>query len=65
MAAITQATAVPVGDARQFGPYGPQYEVLGPAASRDGKPMARIVMLHGGEELDYPLEDILNDPEAL
>jgi hypothetical protein len=56
--------AVPVGAIKQFGPYGPEYEVLGSAEPEDGKAMAKIVLVRTSEELNYPLEAIIEDPEA-
>ena len=65
MAALQEGTAVPVGAIKQFGPWGPEYEVLGPAPSENGELMAHIVLVRTGEEVNYPLHAILEDPEAL
>lgn len=56
--------SVPLGTIKQFGPWGPEYEVLAEAEPENGKRMAKIVLVRTGEELDYPLEAILLDPEA-
>lgn len=66
MATLTQQVelSLQIGAVKQFGPWGPQYEVLGEAEPEDGKRMVRIVLVRTGEELDYPLEAILLDPEA-
>ena len=53
-----------VGSIRRFGLVGPPYEVLGPAASSDsGEALMRIHLLESDEDVDYPLSDILADPE--
>jgi hypothetical protein len=62
--AVTQPVAVPVGAVKQFGPYGPEYEVLGPAEPENGEQMVHIVIVRTGEELTYELEAVLADPEA-
>jgi hypothetical protein len=64
MATLSQPVAVPVGAIKQFGPWGPEYEVLAEATPRGDKRMARIVIVRTGEELDYPMEHILQEPEA-
>jgi hypothetical protein len=52
-----------VGTFRRFGLYGPAYEITGVAAvdPKEGLLM-HIRVLEAGEELDYPLTDILEDP---
>jgi hypothetical protein len=62
--AVTQPVAIPVGAVKQFGPYGPEYEVLGPAEPENGEQMVHIVIVRTGEELTYELEAVLADPEA-
>jgi hypothetical protein len=64
MATLTQSTAVPVGTIKQFGPFGPEYEVLQEAEPENGRRMARIVLVRTGEVVDYPLDAILLDQEA-
>jgi hypothetical protein len=52
-----------VATLRRFGLSGPAYEVLGPAAAdQNGLPQMRIRVLESGEELDYPVRDIMADP---
>ncbi len=52
-----------IGSWRRFGAAGPVYEVLGVA---DAVPARRMVMrvrvAESGEELDYPLQALLDDP---
>jgi hypothetical protein len=64
-ASLAQPAAIPVGVIKQFGPFGPEYEVLGPAEPEDNKPMVKIVLVRTNEEVTYPLEAMLDDPEAL
>ena len=53
-----------VGSVRRFGLVGPPYEVLGPASSSEsGEALMRIHLLESNEDVDYPLSDILADPE--
>jgi hypothetical protein len=56
------ALASIVGVIKSFGQYGPMYEVLGPASRGDRGEMVAIRVVIGGEELDYPLADMLADP---
>ncbi|HZL26732.1 MAG TPA: DUF5397 family protein [Acidobacteriaceae bacterium] len=66
MAAVaTQLIAVPVGVIKQFGPYGPEYEIVSAAPMEDGMQMVNIVIVRTGETLTYPLLDALQDQEAL
>ena len=54
-----------VGSIRRFGLEGPAYEVVGLAlSSTAGAPQMRIHVLESNEELDYPVADVLRDPEA-
>jgi len=64
-AALAQPTAIPVGVIKQFGPHGPEYEILASAPPEGGEPMVEIVMVRTGEKLTYPLHDALQDPEAV
>jgi len=53
-----------VGTWRRFGPVGPVYEVLG--AGRElpnGDRLMRIRVIESGEEADYRLTDMLDDPK--
>lgn len=54
-----------VGSIRCFGLVGPAYEIVGPAAPfASSEPRMRIRLLESDETLDYPIDDILRDPEA-
>jgi hypothetical protein len=64
-AALAHSAVVPVGAIKQFGPHGPEYEVLGPAAPENGQQMVNIVLVRTGEKLAYPLDAVLEEPEAL
>ena len=52
-----------VGTWRRFGPVGPVYEIV-EAGRRlpDGDRMMRVRVIESGEEVDYRLADILDDP---
>lgn len=52
-----------IGTWYRFGEFGPVYEVLGEGATlfKGGRTM-RIRVLESGEELDYPVSAILDDP---
>lgn len=52
-----------VGSVRRFGLEGPAYEVIGiaPQGAR-GEQQMRVVVVESGEELDYPLKELLADP---
>jgi len=63
-AALAQPAAVPVGVIKQFGPYGPEYQVLGPAAPENGMQRVRIVLVRTGEETTYGFDAMMQDPEA-
>jgi hypothetical protein len=63
-ATATQSLAIPVGTIKSFGPYGPEYEVLGPAEPIDGKRRVRIVLVRTGEITDYGFDAMIADPEA-
>ena len=57
--------AILVGSIRRFGLEGPPYEVTGPAAlSATGEAQMRIHLFESDEDLDYPVSEILRDPEA-
>ena len=52
-----------VGTIRRLGLVGPPYEVLGPGTpSEDGEPQMRIFLFESGEEVEYAVAEILNDP---
>lgn len=53
-----------IGTWRRFGLVGPVYEIVGTGTSRPkGGPSMRVRVVETGEELDYPLADILDDPK--
>jgi hypothetical protein len=64
-ATLTAEKAIPVGVIKQFGPYGPQYEVLGPAESENGQRRVKIVLVRTGEETTYGFDVMMEDPEAI
>ena len=49
-----------IGSYRRFGEIGPAYEVLAIA----GPGRVRIVVLESGEEVDYPVREVREDPDA-
>ena len=52
-----------VGTWRRFGSYGPLYEIV--EAGRpldDGDTLMRVRVVESGEEIDYKLTSILDDP---
>ena len=52
-----------VGTWRRFGAAGPVYEVIGAGAKRgDGERMVRVRVVESGEELDYRLAELMDDP---
>ncbi len=52
-----------VGSWRRFGAAGPVYEIVGKTTPDPrGERMMRIRVLETGEELDYKISDILDDP---
>lgn len=53
-----------VGTWRRFGLAGPVYEVIGTGRKLlGGKPSVKIRVLESGEETDYPLDAVLDDPK--
>ena len=53
-----------IGDIRRLGLVGPPYEVLGPSTSAIlGEPYMRIRLIESGEQVEYAVADILNDPQ--
>jgi hypothetical protein len=53
-----------LGTWRRFGALGPVYEITAAGtALDDGDQMMRIRVLESGEEVDYKLSDILDDPK--
>ncbi|MBU1212055.1 MAG: DUF5397 domain-containing protein [Alphaproteobacteria bacterium] len=53
-----------IGSYRTFGPMGPAYEVLGLANSAASDIRFAIRVIETGEELEYPIAAILDDPIA-
>jgi hypothetical protein len=52
-----------VGTWRRFGAVGPVYEIISAAtALPDGVRLMRIRVVESGEELDYRLAEILDNP---
>jgi hypothetical protein len=52
-----------VGTWRRFGAVGPVYEITNAGREMpDGDRMMRIRVVESGEEVDYRLTDILDDP---
>ena len=51
-----------IGSWRRFGSVGPVYEIVGVTEKVADRPQMRIRVLETGEELDYPLTDLLDDP---
>ena len=52
-----------IGTWRRFGAAGPVYEVIGTSpGSQDGSPVMRVRVLESGEEVDYRMIDVLDDP---
>lgn len=47
------------GEIRRFGSAGPVYEVID---ARREHPLARIRLVETGEEVDYPLTQLVADP---
>jgi hypothetical protein len=54
-----------IGTWRRFGVYGPVYEIIGEVMGflEEGVQRMRIRVVETGEELDYKLSDILDDPK--
>ncbi len=52
-----------VGTWRRFGLAGPVYEIIGVGHETETGQMMRIRVLESGEETDYRLADLLDDPK--
>ena len=63
-AALAKPLPSPIGMIKQFGPYGPEYEVLDFAEPEDGKLRVKIVLIRSGEETTYGYDAMMEDPEA-
>jgi hypothetical protein len=54
-----------IGSFRRFGERGPVYEIIAAVDVSTGSNVElRVRVVESGEELDYPLQDLLNDPVA-
>ncbi len=54
-----------IGSFRRFGERGPVYEIIAAGDVSTGSDVElRVRVVESGEELDYPLRDLLNDPVA-
>lgn len=52
-----------LGTVRRLGNVGPPYEITGVATPLpNGEPQMRIHLIESGEDVDYPVSAILNDP---
>ncbi len=51
-----------VGTWRRFGVVGPVYEIIGIGQAIDHDQLMRIRVVESGEEADYRLTDVLDDP---
>lgn len=49
-----------VGSYRSFGEFGPVYQVTG----RVNGQKVHVVLVQTGEEIDYPIEQAIQDPAA-
>ncbi len=67
MAAQPQPAISPwTGTLKTFGEYGPMYEVLGSVgAGPNGQEMVSIRVFGTGEVLDYSVDELKSDPEAV
>lgn len=53
-----------IGTFHQFSAFGPSYRVLSSGRKKGDSWMVNIQVLETQEELEYPLEQAMNDPEA-
>lgn len=53
-----------IGTFHQFGAFGVPYQVLRPARETDEGWTVEIEIPETGEQLEYSLDAVLNDPEA-
>lgn len=54
-----------IGTFRQFSVFGPSYRVLSQGPEKGDSWMVNIQVAETQEELEYPLEQAMNDPEAV
>jgi hypothetical protein len=53
-----------IGTWRRFGAFGPVYEILSEGEDQPkGEKSMKVRVIESGEELDYMLSEILNDPK--
>jgi hypothetical protein len=58
--------AIPIGEIKSFGPLGEQYEVLRPLrALENGDWWVEIQLVKTGERAEYPLSQVLSDPDGV
>ena len=51
-----------IGTWRRFGAVGPVYEIIGVGQATEDDQVVRIRVIESGEEADYKLGDVLDDP---
>lgn len=62
----TYSRRVFIGEIKTFGPDGPKYEVGNPLYSlENGDWMMNIILIETGEEVEYKLSRIAEDPLAI
>jgi hypothetical protein len=66
MQAAIACPAVPLGRIKMFGPVGEQYEVIRPLRpAPNGDWWVEIQMVKTSERAEYPLSNILEDPDGI
>lgn len=65
MSTASSPPPIPVGKIKSFGPFGPKYEV-GHVLRQLGDVdwLVEITMVETGEKAEYPLTQLLDDPDA-
>lgn len=56
--------SIQIGKIKTLGPFGPKYEVLEPLRAMNGDWLVKIRLIETGEETEYRLSHIDQDPEA-
>lgn len=51
-----------VGTCRRFGPVGPVYQIISAGQASENDQIMRVRILETGEETDYRLSSIIDDP---
>lgn len=65
MGKLRVAPSVPVAKIKSFGAFGPKYEVREALrALDDGDWMVEVMLVETGEQADYRLARVNDDPEA-